>query len=216
MPVFAWQTSKCWISQDQRTLGGRAEVQWVLASQSPRRRELLSRVGVNFRIQVAHTDEVSQATLPEEIAKDLSRQKALAVRDLEPEACIIAADTIVVLDGEVLNKPVDAQENRLFISRLAGRAHQVMTGVTISTPEQTVSDVEITQVRFRALSDAEIDWYVQSGEGMDKAGGYGIQELGAMLVEGVEGDYFNVVGLPLVRLLKVSRQVGRDLLGAHV
>ncbi|GEM46137.1 Maf family protein [Deinococcus cellulosilyticus] len=191
-------------------------MEWVLASQSPRRRELLSRVGVKFRIQVAHTDEVSLETAPEEIAKDLSRQKALAVREMEPDACIIAADTIVVLDGEVLNKPVDRDENRVFISRLAGRTHQVMTGVTISTPEVTHSDVEITQVKFRSLTEREIEWYVQSGEGLDKAGGYGIQELGALLVEGVEGDYFNVVGLPLVRLLMVSRQVGQDLLGAHV
>ncbi|GGJ32466.1 Maf family protein [Deinococcus roseus] len=191
-------------------------MEWVLASQSPRRRELLSRLGVPFRIQVAHTDEVSLATLPEEVAQDLSRQKALAVREQEPDALIIAADTIVVLDGEVLNKPVDREENRGFLSRLQGREHQVMTGVTISTPESVFSGVEITRVKFRELTQQEIDWYVRSGEGLDKAGGYGIQELGALLIEGIHGDYFNVVGLPLVRLLMVSRAAGVPLLGEHV
>lgn len=205
-------------SNFRRTIKGglRTHVEWVLASQSPRRRELLSRLGLTFRIQVAHTDEVSHAPTPFEVAKDLSHQKALAVRDQEPHACIVAADTIVVLDNEILNKPVDAAENRRFIQRLQGREHEVMTGVTVSTPEKTVSGVEVTRVKFRALTDQEIEWYVNSGEGLDKAGGYGIQELGALLIEGVHGDYFNVVGLPLVRLMHVAHEAGVKLLGEHV
>lgn len=183
----------------------------VLASGSPRRRDLLSRLGLSFRVLTAHTEEVSAFTAPPDVARDLARQKARAVLDRLPDApdtVVIAADTLVALGGDLLGKPRDEAENAAFVRRLAGRTHTVFTGVTVVSPHGEETDVAATQVTFRTLSDAEIDWYARSGEGLDKAGGYGIQDLGLALVERVEGDYSNVVGFPLPLVIAMLRRAG--------
>ena len=185
--------------------------QWILASSSPRRRELLERIGVNFRILTAHTEEISSATHPAEVVQDLAMQKAKAVQALEPQGYIIASDTVVALDGEILGKPADKLENRAMLERLGGRSHTVYTGIALLTPSAERVEFDATTVRFRSLSSAELDWYAESGEGLDKAGGYGIQEKGMLLIERIEGDFFNVMGLPTVRLLHMARALGLEL-----
>lgn len=185
----------------------------VLASSSPRRRELLARLGVSFRVLTAHTEEHSTCTDPGEVARDLALQKADAVRTLAPHATIIAADTLVALDGDILGKPSSAEENERHVARLAGRTHTVHTGVCVVTPDSREQHVEATRVTFRALTDREIRWYAASGEGRDKAGGYGIQEIGLALVERIEGDYSNVVGFPLPAVIRLLRRAGVSILG---
>jgi len=185
--------------------------QWILASSSPRRRELLERIGVNFRILTAHTEEISSATHPAEVVQDLAMQKAKAVQVLEPDGYIIASDTVVALDGEILGKPKGKLENRAMLERLSGRTHTVYTGIAILTPSAEKVEFDATTVQFRHLSSAELEWYAESGEGLDKAGGYGIQEKGMLLIERIEGDFFNVMGLPTVRLLQMARALGLEL-----
>lgn len=180
----------------------------VLASGSPRRRELLGRLGVPFRVLTAHTEEHSDCRDPADVALDLALQKARAVRPLAPGATIIAADTLVALDDRILGKPRDEQENLEHLALLSGRTHTVYTGVAVLTPDLEDSGVEATRVTFRELSEAERTWYAASGEGLDKAGGYGIQDLGLALVARVEGDYSNVVGFPLARVIDLLRGAG--------
>lgn len=185
---------------------------WVLASGSPRRKELLHKLGLRFRVRSADIDENLPETDPARLVETLARHKAQAVASLEPAAAVIAADTTVALEGLILNKPSDLPENAAFISRLAGNWHEVYTGVCVAHAGRTVSGVECTRVKFRSLSDREIAGYAASGEGLDKAGGYGIQALGMALVERIEGDYFNVMGLPVVRTILLARQAGLELL----
>lgn len=186
----------------------------VLASGSPRRRDLLGRLGVTFRTVVAHTEEISAYTDPAEVALDLARQKAVAARALEPRGVIVAADTLVALGSDILGKPEDAAENVRFLRRLSGRTHTVHTGVAV-LPEDGEADVRVasTLVTFRELGEAECAWYAASGEGLDKAGGYGIQDLGLALVANVEGDYSNVVGFPLPLVIGMLRRAGVAVLG---
>ncbi|PYE48964.1 Maf family protein [Deinococcus yavapaiensis] len=183
----------------------------VLASQSPRRRDLLSRLGVTFRVVTAHTEEVSTFEDPADVARDLALQKARAVKALAPHAVVIASDTLVALDGEILGKPVDEAQNAAYVRKLAGRTHAVFTGVAVLGAAQEAR-VEMTRVTFRDLTDAEVAWYARSGEGLDKAGGYGIQELGLALVARVEGDYSNVVGFPLPLVIDLLRRAGVEVL----
>ena len=180
----------------------------VLASGSPRRHELLGRLGVPFRVLTAHTEEHSDRVDPADVALDLALQKARAVRPLAPDATIIAADTLVALDDRILGKPRDEQENLEHLALLSGRTHTVYTGVAVLAPDFEDSGVEATRVTFRQLSEAERTWYAASGEGLDKAGGYGIQDLGLALVARVEGDYSNVVGFPLARVIELLRGAG--------
>ena len=186
----------------------------VLASQSPRRKELLGRLGLEFTTKASQVDEEAfSAATPEELVKTLSREKARWVAQRESEdAIVIGADTVVVLDGDVLGKPGSQAQAREMLRRLSGRVHQVYTGVSVCQGDFTVTQVEATQVRFRPLTEEEIHCYVRSGEPMDKAGAYGLQGLGALLVEGVEGDYTNVVGLPICRLGHILLQFGIDCL----
>jgi septum formation protein len=184
----------------------------VLASGSPRRKELLSRLGVHFVVRVAGVDEDFTAVEPVGVVRELSLRKARAVATLSGESCVLAADTIVVLDGEVLNKPETVAENAEFIRRLSGRWHEVFTGLALLTPAGEHFAFERTGVLFRGLSEEEIQGYAASGEGLDKAGGYGIQERGMALVERLDGDYFNVVGLPITRLVLLAREAGLELL----
>lgn len=184
----------------------------ILASGSPRRRELLGKLGVDFRVRVSDVDEDIPEPDPARFVETLARDKAGAVATLEPDASVIAADTTVALEGRILNKPTDLQQNAEFIAALSGRWHEVYTGICVVHAGQTVSAVELTRVKFRELSQVEIRGYADSGEGLDKAGGYGIQELGMALVERIEGDFFNVMGLPVVRLIALARSVGLELL----
>lgn len=187
----------------------------ILASQSPRRRQLLGQIGLDhFIVRPARGEEIMDPALsPAQLVEELSRQKAREVAGAsDPGDLVIAADTVVAIDGRVLGKPHDREEACAMLSALSGREHTVYTGVSVCRDDRMLTQHEATQVRFRPLSPREIQAYVDSGEPMDKAGAYGVQELGALLVEGIRGDYFNVVGLPLCRLGQMLSQFGVELL----
>ena len=180
---------------------------WILASQSPRRRELLELFHIPFLVRAADIDEKMDPSRPPEaeVAR-VSRLKALAT-PREPEDLVIAADTIVVCDGKILGKPKSPAQAEEMLNLLSGRDHQVMTGLTLICGDRVKTCTEITNLRFRPLSQEEIRRYVASGEPMDKAGAYGIQGGAALFAERIEGDYYNVVGLPLCRLYKMIREL---------
>ena len=186
----------------------------VLASQSPRRRELLGKMGLTFTTQSPNIDEEAIQGLPApELVKALSREKALHIaKSQSPDAIVIGSDTVVVLDGAVLGKPASPVQAADMLSALSGRSHEVCTGVTICQGDRILSETEVTQVTFRTLTPEEIHWYVQTGEPMDKAGAYGIQGYGALFVEGIQGDYSNVVGLPVCRLGRMLLSFGVNCL----
>ena len=185
----------------------------ILASQSPRRRELLGKTGLPFTVRVADIDEtMDPAAAPFDEVARLSREKALAV-PREPGDVVIAADTIVVCDGQTLGKPADEADAFRMLRMLSGREHQVMTGLTVLQNDKAVTHTEVTSIHFRPLSDAEIRAYIATGEPMDKAGSYGIQGGAALFVTGLEGDYFNVVGLPVCRLAMILRSFGLPIMG---
>ena len=181
----------------------------ILASQSPRRRELLTQVGIAHEVIPADIDE---SALPEEApaahAERLAREKALTLSVEEREALVIAADTIVVIDGLILGKPRDEDDARAMLERLSGRTHTVYTAVAVACGERVVSGVEDVAVTFRPIDRATIDAYVATREPMDKAGSYGIQGYGATIVERIDGDYFAVMGLALVRLVRLLERLG--------
>ena len=187
----------------------------ILASQSPRRRELLERMGISqFQVRPARGEEVMDPSLsPEQLVEALSRQKAAEVAaGAAPEDIVIAADTVVSVDGRVLGKPRDREDAEKMLSTLSGREHTVHTGLTVRRGDEAVTEHEATAVRFRPLTAQEISNYVATGEPMDKAGAYGIQGYGCLLVEGISGDYFNVVGLPVCRLGRILARFGVDSL----
>ena len=187
-------------------------MQLILASQSPRRRELLSLLRIPFTVQVADVDEKMDESKPpfEEVAR-VSRLKAYAI-DREKEDVVIAADTVVVCDGQVLGKPRDEADADRMLRLLSGRDHQVMTGLTVLRGEKCVCCTEVTDIHFRDLSHREILAYIRTGEPMDKAGSYGIQGGAAVFAERLNGDYFNVVGLPVCRLWKLLGELAPELL----
>ncbi len=185
----------------------------VLASASPRRRELLTSLGVLFRVQAADLDESSAFTHPADVARDLALQKGRAVAALVPGAVVIASDTVVALGETQLAKPHDAEENAGFIAQLSGKAHHVYSGVAVISPGAESAEVSETRVVFRSLTPGEVQWYARSGEGLDKAGGYGIQGLGAALIERIEGEYSGVVGFPLSVVIRLLRQHGVAIWG---
>jgi septum formation protein len=180
----------------------------VLASQSPRRRELLNLIGIPHEVRPADIDET---LLPgehaEAHAERLARGKVAALA-LDDDAVIVGSDTIVVVDSDVLGKPRDRAQAADMLRRLSGREHIVMTAVAVRWRGNVVSSVEQVGVRFRKLDDADIERYIDTGEPMDKAGAYGIQGFGATLVERVDGDYFAVMGLALGRLIGLFRELG--------
>lgn len=188
----------------------------ILASQSPRRRQLLEQIGLeDFDILVPDADESYDPALsPQEIVGSICRKKAEAARALarDGDALLIAADTMVFLDGLRLGKPHSQEEAHAMLRALSGRTHHVCTGVTVCRGERMDTRVETTGVAFRPLTDREIRQYVATGEPMDKAGAYGIQGLGGLLVEGIRGDYSNVVGLPVCRLGRILLDFGVDCL----
>ena len=179
----------------------------ILASASPRRRELLSLFGIPFTVRVADIDEAMDPTKSpcDEVAR-VSCRKALAV-ERGPEDVVVAADTIVVCAGRVLGKPHSREEAVAMLQLLSGREHQVMTGCTVLCGDRRETFTEVTDLTFRPLSEAEIRRYVASGEPMDKAGAYGIQGGAALFCPGIQGDYYNVMGLPVCRLGTVLSQM---------
>lgn len=182
----------------------------VLASASPRRAALLSSLGLEFEVRPADLpEEVAPGEGPEEHAERLAREKAARVRDERPDALVVGADTVVVLDGRILGKPADEAEAEAMLLALSGRSHDVVSGVALAVPGHGVSSaVSRTVVEFRALGAREASLYAASGEPLDKAGGYGIQGLGASLVRRIEGDYYTVVGLPVGALLALLEDAG--------
>ena len=184
----------------------------ILASGSPRRRELLGLFGIPFVIRAADIDETMDPALPPEteVAR-VSRLKALAV-PRGSEDVVIAADTIVVCGGRVLGKPHSPEEAENMLRLLSGREHQVMTGCTVCAPGGAETFTEITDLHFRQLTEAEIARYVASGEPMDKAGAYGIQGGAALFCQGIRGDYYNVMGLPVCRLGQVLKRKAPQLM----
>ena len=187
----------------------------ILASKSPRRRALLEQMGVrDFRIVTPDIDEhMDRGLPPAELVRQISLEKAQAVAaQADPNTVVIAADTVVALDGVVLGKPADKEEAFRMLSLLSGNRHQVYTGLTVLRGEQVFSQWEETAVTFRSLTAEEIEAYIATGEPMDKAGAYGIQGLGALLVSNIDGDYFNVMGLPVYRLGRMLAGFGVDLL----
>ena len=185
----------------------------VLASRSPRRRQLLEQMGLrDFRIVCSDADETASPGLtPPALVEALSARKAAAVQHAAAAGdLIIAADTVVALDGRVLGKPADGPDAFAMLSALSGRRHQVYTGLTVVCGAQRLTEHEVTAVTFRSLSSAAICAYIATGEPMDKAGAYGIQGRGALFVEGIEGDYYNVMGLPVCRLGRILARLGVD------
>lgn len=181
----------------------------ILASRSPRRRELLSLLTERFEAVESHFDESSiMEADPEKLVKFLSYYKAAAV-PAPKNAVVIGADTVVVSpDGEIFGIPENETQAARMLRALSGRAHRVMTGVTVFSADQQITFCETTRVLFRPLEEEEISWYIRSGEPFDKAGGYGIQGKAARFVSGIEGDYYNVVGLPVARLYLALREFG--------
>lgn len=186
----------------------------ILASKSPRRQELLKLLGVDFTIHTADIDETMDPALPpeQEVAR-VGEEKAEAVAaQCASEDIVIAADTIVVVDGQILGKPKSEADAVRMLSLLSGRRHEVMTGLTVLQSGRMQRCVVRTGIEFRPLSDREIRAYVATGEPMDKAGAYGIQGRGALFVAHLDGDYFNVMGLPLCRLGQLLNELGVELL----
>ena len=183
----------------------------ILASQSPRRRELMGLFHIPFTVRVADIDEAMDAGKPaiDEVAR-VSRLKAEAVCR-GPEDVVIAADTIVVCQGKVLGKPRDPEDAVAMLTMLSGRDHQVMTGMTVLRGRRAISHTEVTDIHFRPLSETEIRAYVASGEPMDKAGSYGIQGGAALFCDKMSGDYYNVVGLPVCRLGMILKELAPEL-----
>ena len=188
-------------------------MQLILASQSPRRRELLSLFGIPFVVRAADIDETMAAAKPpfDEVAR-VSRCKALAV-SAGAEDVVVAADTIVVCAGVVLGKPKDEADARRMLGLLSNRDHQVMPGVTVRRGSRIVTFTEVTDLHFRALSAGEIGRYIATGEPMDKAGSYGIQGGAALFCERMNGDYYNVMGLPVCRLGEVLKEIAPEWRG---
>ena len=185
----------------------------ILASASPRRKELLGLFGVPFEIRAADIDETMDPNgAPFDEVGRVSRLKALAT-ERDAHDVVVAADTIVVCAGRVLGKPHDPQEATEMLRLLSGRDHQVMTGVTVLRGDRVETFTEVTDLHFRELTDREIARYVASGEPMDKAGSYGIQGGAALFCTGMKGDYYNVMGLPVCRLGQVLRQAVPELMG---
>lgn len=183
----------------------------ILASASPRRAQLLKQIGVEFELAPS---QVHERPHPDEAPSDyitrIARAKVVAVARKHEAGLVIGADTVVVLDGRLLGKPVDEAGAENTLRQLSGRWHAVMTGVALYdvATRQEVADFDKTLVKFAQLTEREIEWYVKTGEPMDKAGAYGIQGLGGLFVEEIAGNYYNVVGLPLPLVYRLARRLG--------
>jgi septum formation protein len=180
----------------------------VLASQSPRRSEILKQAGIPFTVRAASVDESPiEKEKPEEYVQRLAEWKAAAVH-AGPTDIVLGADTTVVIDDEMLAKPVDHADAARMLALLSGRRHEVLTGICLKRGDEVVVDWAVTQVWFRAMTEQEIEEYIASGEPMDKAGAYAIQGLASKYIEKIDGCYFNVVGLPVSLVYKHLREIG--------
>jgi septum formation protein len=175
----------------------------ILASRSPQRRAILEQLGIAFTVQVPEVDELESGP-PHEVAAENAYRKAAAVASDQPDGLILGVDTVVCIGAQMYGKPADAAQARLTLRALAGRRHAVLGGLCLIEDGKAQTAVATTLVDFRALDDREIDWYVASDEWRERAGGYAIQGRGAALVDGIEGDYLNVVGLPVATLLRLA------------
>ena len=184
----------------------------ILASSSPRRKELLKSVGVQFEVIHPESDEsLLGSENPRDYVSRLASEKAISVSEnCDGDFFVIGADTIVVVDDEILGKPLNEEDARAMLSRISGREHHVLTAFSITKPKDTLlhSQVVDTKVRVKTLEPEEIEGYIKSEEPMDKAGAYGIQGIGAFMIRGIEGSYTNVVGLPLVEVLEALKKLG--------
>ncbi|WP_191555904.1 Maf family protein [Metabacillus idriensis] len=184
----------------------------ILASGSPRRKELLENVRVPFTVVISDVEEVVDPKLPpSEIVMSLAEQKAAAVADRFNESIVLGADTVVVYNGEILGKPANTEEAKRMLTKLSGNTHQVLTGVAILFQKEKILFYEQTDVTFWTISEEEIEDYIETEEPMDKAGSYGIQELGSLFVKEIKGDYFSVVGLPVARTVRELKKAGFSL-----
>jgi septum formation protein len=176
----------------------------LLASSSPRRKEILSMVGVNFRVVKANAEERLYKTPVETAVKNAERKVLSVKHELRDKEVALSADTIVVLGDEILGKPANKEEAVEYLKRLSGRWHTVITGFALLFPDgRLISSFEESRVKFKRLSLNEIEWYISTGEPLDKAGAYGIQGIGALLIERIDGDFFNVMGLPISRIYDI-------------
>ena len=192
-------------------------MKFILASASPRRRELLQSIGLDFEIVPSHIPEIrGEGEAPEEYVARLSREKAAAIAIEHHDRWIIAADTTVLLGEQLLEKPADAGDAQRMLATIAGKTHIVYTGVTLQNAAGGYHDTRVaeSEVRMLPLSEREIEWYVATGEPLDKAGAYAVQGIGAMFIDSVHGSYTNVVGLPLALLYQMLKRAGIDLLAA--
>ncbi len=181
----------------------------ILASASPRRRELLAQIGLRFDVQAADIDETRRdAEAPVAYVQRLALEKALAIHALHPEAVVLGADTTVVLEGELLHKPADRAEAERMLRSLANRAHEVHTGIAVVASGVERSHVETTRVFFGPIPEADLAHYLSTGDSLDKAGAYGIQGYAARWITGIEGDFFNVMGLPIAAVVKLLAPCG--------
>lgn len=203
--------------------------QIILASQSPRRKELLEQIGLEFEICPAKGEEIITKSIPEEVVMELSKQKAEEIaamvstfgeehKDITTpsDILVIGADTVVAYDGKILGKPVDEADAKRTLTMLSGNTHSVFTGVTLVLIDKSGRAGELvfyekTDVKMHEMTEAEIDRYIASGEPMDKAGSYGIQGKGAIYIEKIDGDYNNVVGLPITRIYQELKKIGIDI-----
>jgi septum formation protein len=192
------------------------ETKIILASASPRRADLLRTIGVEFEVAPSQVQERPHADeAPPDYITRIARAKVIAVARKRESGLVIGADTIVVLDGNVLGKPRDDEHAEQMLRQLSGRWHAVMTGVALYdiATRREVADYDKTLVRFAQLTEKEIEWYSRSGEPRDKAGGYAIQGLGSLFIEEIAGNYFNVVGLPIPLVYRLSRRLGYSFIG---
>ena len=189
----------------------------ILASASPRRKQILQELGLNPAIMPVNIDEVNHDNLnPENYAMDLAGKKAMVVSNSNPEKIVIGADTIVVLDNNILEKPVNRENAYKMLSMLSGRKHRVVSGVHLQLGKHSKTFHENTSVFFKEISDSEINWYLDTGEPYDKAGSYGIQGLGRVLISKIEGCYFNVVGFPVHHFYIKLKELLKDCKNAKV
>ncbi len=187
---------------------GKSTITMILASKSPRRIELMTLAGFDFKSVPATGEEnIPDGTLPCDAVLMLSRQKAQEIAEKYPDDTVIGADTVVALDNEIMGKPKNEQDAFDMLKKLSGKTHSVLTGVCVISPDKHIHFYEKTEVEFYPLGDDEIWQYIASGEPMDKAGAYGIQEKGAMFVKRINGDFYNVVGLPVARLARELKSV---------
>ena len=191
-------------------------MKFILASSSPRRRDLLASIGLEFEVIPSHVPEVHQkGEAAEEYVARLSRDKADAIAQQHPSQWVIAADTTVLLGDQLLEKPEDPADAVRMLATIAGKTHMVYTGVTLQNVERDYRETRVaeSEVRMLPLSRSEIEWYVATGEPLDKAGSYAVQGIGSLFVEGVRGNFSNVVGLPLPLTYRLFSRLGYDLLG---